>query len=517
MTNEDEYNLLDEPWIAVVMADGKYEKMGILDVFRNSGGIKRISGESSAQDIAIIRILLAILYATYAGDEEYHDMEEEEAVDLWKTIWDEGRFDMGRISAYLEQYRSRFFLFGKSPFYQAAISSGTEYSVMKLIGNVSESENKPRLFKPLSSASVKGVSYDEAARWLVYVNSYDDTSAKPKAKGTPSPGAGWLGKIGIVYAQGESLFETLMLNFVLLDEKGEPFDVTERPVWENPPCSDERIEVPKPGNQMRLFTIQSRRISLSREGRLVTGYVLLGGDVFDKSNVLAETMTMWRQDEKTGDVGPKRHTEGRALWRDFGVLTGSSGSKAAGVVRWAAVLKRHGAIDRKMSTFRADGLHFADKDFFVDGCFDDELVFNSSVLGAAFQIWGTRISSAISVTDECVSHLGFFVRNVLVCEGYDPKQGMSIISKRSGEIKTKAYHRLDSPLRNWLASIDPDKDSIDERIDEWYALLRKVVISEGDLFLSGLGERALVGRGQDDNAVSKYRLFVNSVYKTLRG
>lgn len=50
------------------------------------------------------------------------------------------------------------------------------------------------------------------------MNGYDDTSAKPKGKGLPSVGAGWLGKLGYIQAQGNNLFETLMLNLTLLKD-----------------------------------------------------------------------------------------------------------------------------------------------------------------------------------------------------------------------------------------------------------------------------------------------------------
>lgn len=53
------------------------------------------------------------------------------------------------------------------------------------------------------------------------MNGYDDTSAKPKGKGLPSVGAGWLGKIGFIQAQGDNLYETLMLNLTLLRDSRE--------------------------------------------------------------------------------------------------------------------------------------------------------------------------------------------------------------------------------------------------------------------------------------------------------
>ena len=46
------------------------------------------------------------------------------------------------------------------------------------------------------------MSYAQAARWLLYVNGFDDTSAKPKGKNLPSVGAGWLGKLGLIFRTG---------------------------------------------------------------------------------------------------------------------------------------------------------------------------------------------------------------------------------------------------------------------------------------------------------------------------
>ena len=75
------------------------------------------------------------------------------------------------------------------------------------------------------------MSYAQAARWLLYLNGYDDTSSKPKTKGAPSVGAGWLGKLAPIQAVGSNLFETLMLNFILLKDGKELWEAP-KPCWE---------------------------------------------------------------------------------------------------------------------------------------------------------------------------------------------------------------------------------------------------------------------------------------------
>ena len=92
---------------------------------------------------------------------------------------------------------------------------GTEYTVAKLNGELSESGNKVRLFPLCNGIKKQEMEYAAAARWLLYVNAYDDTSAKPKGKGLPSPGVGWPGKLGLIAAVGDNLFQTLMLNLTL--------------------------------------------------------------------------------------------------------------------------------------------------------------------------------------------------------------------------------------------------------------------------------------------------------------
>ncbi len=510
---KSEYNLLDEPWIRVMGLDGSYSKVGLKEAIVNAHQFRIISGESSGQDLAVMRLILAVIYAVYAGDEVYRKMEESETVDLWKTLWAEGRFDKNKVESYLEKYRERFYLFGDVPFYQCSEIKGSGFSVYKLVGDISESNNKVRLFK---SAGFDSIEYDEAARWLIHLNCFDDLSAKPKTKGAPSPGVGWLGKIGAVYAQGRSLFETLMLNFVLTDEKGAVYDIEGRPVWECEPSSAERVEIAKPRNQMKLFTVQSRRILLKREGTRVTGYSLLGGEFFDKKNVAAETMTMWHVDKNKVDRVPVRHTVGRALWRDFGVLVGIGGPESVGVVRWVSVLRHHRAYPLAASVFRSTGLHYGDKDFFVDGNVENDLVFNPEIISPAYEVWSTRIAKTVDVTDESVVLFGKLVWQVLVSLGYDSEQDKQMLIDRSFENKERLYSAIDLPFRNWLSELDPESDDLDEKIAEWYDALYNIVLNAGRNYMEGLGQRVLK-KGSKQNAVVKYRVFESKLRKQLKG
>ena len=228
--SEAEYNLLEEEWIPVIYDDGSYRAVSLKKAFEDAHEIRTLSGDVAPQDAVLTRLMLAVLYCVYArqnmdGDETPL-MNADNACDRWYNLWSEGKFDTKEINRYLDRFHDNFYLFHpERPFFQANVKKGTEYTAAKLNGSLSESSNKPRLFSNVSGEYKTSMTYLEAARWLLYVNAFDDTSSKPTVRGQdmPSPGAGWVGKLGFIMVVGRNLFETLMLNLVLTDDQGLPF------------------------------------------------------------------------------------------------------------------------------------------------------------------------------------------------------------------------------------------------------------------------------------------------------
>lgn len=103
---------------------------------------------------------------------------------------------------------------------------------------------------------------------------------KKDAESKESPGSGWLGKIGLVMADGDNLFETLTLNMVLLREGSSTRWEDECPIWEvNDEKLHKRRKIPYPQNLSELYTLQSRRIKIRRDDNGdITGYVMTSGD-----------------------------------------------------------------------------------------------------------------------------------------------------------------------------------------------------------------------------------------------
>ena len=355
-----------EKWVLKkLQKEHEIKELSLTDALLYSHEYVDLAGELKAQDIAVLRLCLAVLHTVfyrYNVDGESEKIKDREmAHDRWEDLWSQGHFPEQVIRNYLEKYRDRFWLFHPQiPFYQVnEAKKGTEYTAAKLNGEISESSNKVRMFATRSGEEKSQLTYAEAARWLLFINGFDDTSAKPRQKGLPSPGAGWIGRLGIVEALGHNLFETFMLNLVF-DRMGDNW-TDNSPVWERAPKGEERTEIPLPNNPAELLTAQSRRLLLIRKNGVVTGYYLLGGDFFQKVNAFTETMTAWSLvANKSSDIEefqPKRHDPQKQMWREFGNLfnlffeereneNAKAGKRLPGVVDWISELRTEGRLGK---------------------------------------------------------------------------------------------------------------------------------------------------------------------------
>lgn len=323
--NDKRFNLLDEPWILVRKKGCEIAEVSLTDALLHAHEYDALSGELPTQDIAILRLLLAVLHTVFSrvdADGNEIMIDTDNAVEVWSELWENGRFPEKPIRDYLDKWHERFWLFHpERPFFQAnSAEKGTWNTSSKLNGEISQSNNKIRLFSKRAGIYKETLTFPEAARWIVYVNSFDDTSAKPKQKGLPSMKIAWLGRLGLIWAVGNNLFETLMLNLILLRD-GEKSWNDNIPIWELPVAREkERTIIPPPDNPAALYTLQSRRILLKRNNDYVTGYSILGGDSFDETIASTEQMTIWRPVKDNNlpfGYQPKTHDASRQFWREF--------------------------------------------------------------------------------------------------------------------------------------------------------------------------------------------------------
>src|SRR5699024_5176555 len=136
--------------------------------------IRDLAGESKTQDCAIFRLLLAVVDTACSRVDEQTQSNLiatiQEAVRRWGAHWESQASLDQPIQAYLNQWRERFWLFHpERPFYQVPELQGTINPAKKLNGALVESSNKIQLFSLWSGETKNVLTFDEAARWLVFV------------------------------------------------------------------------------------------------------------------------------------------------------------------------------------------------------------------------------------------------------------------------------------------------------------------------------------------------------------
>ena len=509
---ETEFNLLDEKWILVRKSDCTTDELSLTDALLRSHEYTALSGELPTQDVSILRLLLAVLhtvFSRYTPEGEYKPVSSpKEAMRRWKTLWDGGKFPEKPIREYLESQHEKFWLFHpERPFYQTkAAEKGTEYMASKMNGVLSESSNKVRLFSSCAGKSKDTLTYSEAARWLLYVNSYDDTSAKAsqesksKENKLPSLQAGWLGKLGLITVRGNSLFETLMFNFIVVEPSNREIWADEKPTWElEKPREKERCEIATPDNLAELYTIQSRRLILKHENNSVTGYSLLGGDFFDKVDAFIEPMTVWgkvKESEKTQiQFQPRRHNSSVKMWREFAsVFASSDGMRLPGVVSWIRQIRR---IDKKRySCFNIASVQYGGSDYFVNDIFSDSLTFHTDLLTEVGKRWQKSISEEVCKCEDIARKLGKLAADIEIAAGSSPEDAPK--SATVSHVQEQYYYEIDVPFREWLLSIDPEWESGSheehECIRKWHEISRKIAESLGKELVNSAEASAVVGR-----------------------
>lgn len=365
-----------------------------------------------------------------------------------------------------------------------------------------ESGNKPRLFS--GRIDNNKLSFSEAARWLLYTHAFDVAPAgRPPTDRVIIKGYGlpWVSELGLIWAEGNNLFETLMLNFVLVDHNQEQWAVRDIN-WEKEEITTEDtlkdITFHQPGSPAELFTMQFRRIQLQYDEskRLVTGYDLWSGIKTDYNNAFYEIMTTWQKDKENKNWVPKKHSAERQMWRDFSsILETSENSVPSGVVKWINLLQEKGELQTNAVTFRTAGIEYKNNAT-VKHIYSDSLQVNTGLLSRLGEEWLIRISNVLRLTDDCVGLLGTLALNLVKASGDSDSER---IKAGANTAKAEAYFRLDMPFRTWLADIDPAQSDMDEAEQDWINIVKQVLLQLGEEIAHQTGERAITGRWVERN------------------
>ena len=533
---EREFNLITEPWIRVMKSDKSVKEISLSELFNKAHEYVCLAGETKSQDFAVLRFLLAVIYTVFSrydenGDETDPDDDDYDPVDLWKKVWSAGKMPTAPFEKYFDKWQDRFWLFDEEyPFYQSKAVKNNRmtskgeinpYGTKKLIGSLSQSENKNRLFSERTDEGSQ-LCFSEAARWLICFHCFDDTSLKPTPKKT------WCSTIGAIYISGKSIFETIMLNYVAncYDE-----DCNSNPSWEKQNVVKENTLIAVPQDQAALLSIQTRGILLLRNTDKVTGMFISGGYYFEDKEVFLEQMTIWQSEKKNQDVHvfkPKMHDLSKAAWREFGSIAvfpdlnkknnSSIGVRTPGIILWYQYL-----LKKKMlplhNSFHISTVCFdnkSDASYAITDYSSDEISFHSALFEELSVGLRNRINDEIEKIEKvagCIYSLSLNLRKV---KGYSENEKEDWKSK---ELKRKIakmqfYDRIDRPFRMWLESIDPkkDKDRMDDKTEELDKTVFMIAKKLGNELASQAGDSAVFGRYIKSDSKSKTKAVTSSAH-----
>ena len=319
------FSLLDEPWIPVLKG-GRVTEVGIREALLQAPAILRIETPSPLEEVALHRLLLAVLHRALSGPRRLEDV-----LDWWRA----GCFPEGRITTYLNQFHERFFLFHRvAPFFQVAdLPDDKPLPWSKLLPELS-SGNNPTLFDHTTEENVPKATYAQAARALLLhqtfvlgglLRRYGITSAKDAPVSRPA----------LFLPTGENLLETLLVNLV-------PYDGGEdAPIWEVPPLRFSDLEGGKTNwplsGRTRVYTWPSRGVRLLDEGDGVR-LMRYGPGVGFPEPPYRDPMVAQRLDAK-GNLVALRLSEEKSFWRDFSAMLPRQGGQVAATVDHAENLQ----------------------------------------------------------------------------------------------------------------------------------------------------------------------------------
>lgn len=580
------FNLLDEPWIRVITDyKGNMKEVSLVEFFRNAHTYKNFAGDMLIQDFAVMRFLLAIIHTVFSRfdasgneykyiklDENYKPLNPEEKIDeddeddyvealeeTWKSIWRKKQFSE-IIIKYLEKWRDRFYLFDSEyPFYQVTKSDISPEKIVslgrpnsnptKIFGKtlnrlISESGNKIKLFSPNIEEYKDFLTEAEIARWLITYQGYigmSDKAVFEKEKYTASKG--WLYDIGGIEIEGENVFETLMLNCVLIHPKEVYRTFNQKPCWEY--TSKELLEKylyeKIPDNLAELYTNWGRAIYVNSEIDINAPFMceVVKLPKFDNRNFFLEPMTIWiyndnkaPKKEIRNTFTPRKHRENESIWRSFGLITLSyktsnekgkiSASYNPGIIQWIKNIYEYINLENvfiKAISLKADSnpkSQMPTEELF------DQLIISDDVL--VNENWIERINDTVEFTKEVIhSNYRKFLTDVEYIRGLEEgEKGKKSKKGNKGKISNKEieklYFEVDGNFKVWIQNIKVE-DDFEETVKNWKEKLRKIVLLQADKIVKKARNRDYTGKEKDGKifniaiAYNNFKYFLRLIVK----
>lgn len=213
MNEENTYNLIDEPWIPVLMHDGTNRSVSLGEIFADTKGDIADLALNPYERVAVFRLLLCIAQAAL-GPERLKD----------ERAWRAAKDAVGPVSAdYLKKWHDRFFLYGPHAFLQpdciALVKPDGATSCDKLVFQLASGNNSTlydhdavgdRILSDAKLALGLLVYQNFSSSGMSGQSVWDGIKTEKSIQGAPCREQSMLFSI----LQGCSLLDSIWLNFV---------------------------------------------------------------------------------------------------------------------------------------------------------------------------------------------------------------------------------------------------------------------------------------------------------------
>ena len=525
MNENVSFNLIDEPWILVRDTEGEMREVSLMELFEQAPRIKCLANDLPTQDFAILRVLLAILQRSISPTLD----DDDDPAEVWGRLWAAPELPVAAIREYLDKWHGRFDLFdAERPFMQVAglrwkngESVDDDKSNLKRIIADVPTRNEKRLFTQRVGLGIDRLTFAEATRWMVHLQAFDVGSPGAPVmgeaienikKGKVYPGVtGWDGMLGCLYLEGESLKDTLILNFLptRYQYEGEIFSDDDLPAWESESLSvsDGHDEV-LPIGRADLFTWQSRWVRLVTDGECVADAVVSAGKKLKKDYqylIQFETMSSWKVAEPGSGGGgqnfkPIKHSAGKALWRGASSVFGGFNDRGdycspPAIIHWIGRMSERGP-ERVLDPGAVVRVHAVGFEYTGDSScsgytnsIDDYIELSSFLLSRQGEPLVNFVKECVASTTKAVGVLGYFAANLCRAAG---GSGADEINHAVRTSSARVYHEIDLPFRLWISNLDKNSDVGIER-RRWMQTARSIIEADAARLLENLGPDAIVG------------------------
>jgi len=310
-----EFNLIDEPWIPCIDLNGTPAEYGIRDTLLKSHELCEICNDSPLVTVSIHRLLLALLYRILNGPNDFAG---------WEQIYIRNAFDQEAIQNYLTNWKKRFDLFSeKYPFFQMANFNTAKAVSVNRLATECASGNNATLFDHCNDDKEVRWSPARAAKQLIACQSFalgfgrSGNATINKGNESLPYFADAIALRGMtIWLQGKNLFETLMINLVPTENKGDKSS----PPWELNNSNEYRDRFEGRNRKaisskgiVDLLTWQSRLIRLIIGNSVISKMYYAQGRSADKA--ANDPMKVYRISKEEG-ILPRPISSNKSTWRD---------------------------------------------------------------------------------------------------------------------------------------------------------------------------------------------------------